>query len=99
MGTVAVAIEHPRYQKIIVVEYQAADGAFSFKPPGQAVQAAPYMHETVLAPGDGWKGQRFYQVAFLQLGAANGADLGIAGGGCSFELAPPGAVLPVEMGV
>ena len=79
MGAVEAALEHAGNQKLAAVEHSVTDRAIPFIFSGQAIQAAPYMHEAVFAPGNGRKGKGFNQIALVQFIGTDGANLGIAG--------------------
>ena len=55
MGLAVGAFKYAGYQYIADAERCAADRTFSFKPPIDAVNTAPNVHQAVFAPGYGRK--------------------------------------------
>jgi hypothetical protein len=66
MGTAAGPFEHAGYQDFIVFQDSAADRADPGPIAVEAVDAASYVHEPVLAAVKRREGRRFDQFSFVQ---------------------------------
>jgi hypothetical protein len=66
MGTAMGALKYAGYQYISRTEGCAAYRAPSLHPPVNTVHAAANMHQAVISPGYGRKGQRPHQIAPVQ---------------------------------
>ena len=68
MGTAAGPLKEAGNQDLVLSENQAADRTYPFTASAQAVNAAPYMHESVFAAIDRRESRRFYQLPLVQFG-------------------------------
>jgi hypothetical protein len=84
VGAAVGAFKHSGYEDVVVIKLDAADWTDPGAAAAKAEGAAPDVHEPVLAAGEGREGLGFYQLAFVQTGGTNRADLGFAGEAASF---------------
>ena len=85
MDMIAAAgpFKHAGNQDVAAAQADAADRAKAGPLSAHAVDAAPDMHQAVLAAGEGWKGHGFYELPLNQPGRTNRADLRISGLVCT----------------
>jgi hypothetical protein len=84
VGAAAAPLEHTGQEDFVIPQRGPADRAASAAVPLKAVHAAPYVHEPVLAAGEGRVCVGLYQFPFVEPGGADRTHLGVSGRG-----APP----------
>jgi hypothetical protein len=97
MGAAVGAFKHSGYEDVSIIKVDAADRADPGAAAAKTEGAAPDVHEPVLAAGEGGEGLGFYQLAFVQPGGTDRADLSFARGAASLAgLLPFWPVLPTQ---